>query len=399
MISAADALRLVLESAPAPMPAEPVGLLDAVGRTLAVGLVATANVPPADNSALDGFAVRAADLTAPLTISGTVRAGDEPGRLTVAPGAAVRISTGAPLPDGADAVVPVEQTQTNGLFLTILKPFAAGHGVRRCGTDLAIGQSALAAGTVLTPWTVATAAALGRMIVAVHRRPVVAVVTSGDELVPADTPDPLPPGKIRDANGPMLAALIWASGGEPRLIPTAPDRELPLAQALISARETADLIVTVGGVSMGEHDLTRRVLTGLGYNEQFWQVAQRPGKPLAFGTWDAVPVVGLPGNPASAAVCFDRYVRPLLWAMTGREPHRPAFHATLTAPLAHLPGLTHFVRVHLTTDEQGRWLAHPTGDQTSHRTRSLAAANGLLILPPTAADPTSGAAVTAELLS
>ena len=390
-----DAARAAVQRlAPAPV-AERVPLDAVLGRTLAADIVAHEPMPPFDTSAMDGFAVHADDLArlpGRLRVGGTVHAGHAHAP-AVAPGVAVAVMTGAVLPPGAAAVVPVEWTTRDGDRIAIDRTTEAGKHVRRAGEAVAAGAVVLRAGSVATPGVVALLASVGASEVAVARRPHVAVVATGDELVEArDTPGP---GQIRNSNGPGLAAQVTAAGGAVVGPLVARDTADSVAAALDA---DADLFVFAGGVSMGERDLVRTELEGRGVRWAFWQVRQRPGKPLAAGRLaDGRPVVALPGNPVSAAVCFEVYVRPLLAASLGRvRVHSPTLPARLAVAVAKAPGLHTFARVTATPDDEGRLIVTPAGLQGSHAVPSLAHSDGLAHLPAAWDEAPAGALVAFE---
>ncbi|WP_420454809.1 gephyrin-like molybdotransferase Glp [Rubrivirga sp.] len=388
-VSVEHARRVVLEMARA-TPAEPVALADAVGRTLAGPVVSRGPQPPFDASAMDGFAVRWADLGAPLPVVGTAHAGDVPEPL--APGTAVAIMTGAPVPRGADTVVPVERATRDGDAVRFDATPTRGSHIRRAGEALADGAEVLPAGTLITPGAVSVLASVGAAHVPVRARPLVAVVATGDELVPADRTPGL--GQIRDSNGPGLAAQVVAAGGAVVGL-VARDTAADLDRALDEATG-ADVVVVAGGVSMGERDRVRPALDARGAEWAFWQVRQRPGKPLAVGAWDGRPVVGLPGNPVSAAVCFEVYVRPLLAAMLGRPAEPVTEPAVLAETIPKKAGLHTFARVTARRDADGRLHLSPAGAQGSHVAQSLALADGLAHLPADWPNAPAGAVVAFE---
>ncbi len=374
--------------------AESVPLSSSLGRTLATTVASSDAHPPFDTSAMDGYAVRVGDLAAVpavLPIAETVHAGAVPSG-PLRPGTVVGIMTGAPLPDGADAVVPVEWTtrQHDGRVEIAQAP-ASGQFIRPAGGALAAGSVVAEAGTVVTPATVGLLAAIGAPRVEVRRRPRVAVIATGDELVAAD--EPLGPGQIRDSNGPGLAAQVVAAGGEPLGPFRVRDTEAAVASVL-DATEQADALVFAGGVSMGDRDLVRSTLEQRGVVWAFWKVRQRPGKPLAFGTLHGRPVLGLPGNPVSAGVCFEVYARPLLAACLGHLSPLPSTEpAILDTPISTAEGLHTFARVTAHRDGKGTLRLRPAGSQDSHVLRSLHDADGLAHLPAAWADAPAGAAV------
>ena len=389
-----EARRIVVASARA-TPPETVALADALGRTLAADVASADDLPPFDTSAMDGFAVRAGDLgalPASLPVVATVHAGEVPG--TLAPGTAVAIMTGAPAPPGADAVVPVEWTSRPAPDrVTVERAVEPGRNVRRAGEAMRAGDLALPGGALVTPAGIGLLASVGAAEVAVRRRPRVAVVATGDELVEAG--GPLGPGQIRNSNGPGLAAQVVRAGGAVVGPLVARDTAAAVSAAL-DAASGDDVVVFAGGVSMGERDLVRAELERRGVAWAFWQVRQRPGKPLAFGTLGGRPVVGLPGNPVSAAVCFEVYVRPLVAAMLGRPAPPVPERGVLEEPLAKAEGLHTFARVVAERGGDGRLRLRPAGAQGSHVARSLADSDGLAHLPAPWAEAPAGAEVAFE---
>ncbi|HMD46878.1 MAG TPA: gephyrin-like molybdotransferase Glp [Acidimicrobiales bacterium] len=386
MIPLAEAQAFVLAGCP-PLPPGPVPLAEASGLVLADEVRAAHAVPPFATTSMDGYAVRAADCTsAPVTLAvvGTLLAGRAPTR-EVGTGEAVRIMTGAPLPPGADAVCMVEQTRTDaaGASVVIEVPLAPGTAVRGAGDDIAEGQVVFEAGEVLGPGHLGVLASLGITEVTAHRRPVVGVLSTGDEVV--EGPGPLPPGKIRDANRPSLLATLRGDGLVALDLGIVGDDEAAIADALAGGAATCDAVVVSGGVSVGDVDYTKTVLEQLSGGSMRWmQVAIRPAKPLAFGTLaaDGTPVFGLPGNPVSALVSYELFVRPALRAMAGRaDLGRPTMRATAASTIERRPdGKLHLVRVRVEIGPDGRLWVAPSGRQESHLLRAMAEANGLALL-------------------
>ena len=394
-----DARRHVLAAARL-APAEPVPLADALGRTLASPVVSAGAVPPFDTSSMDGFAVRAADVAAvpaELPVAATVHAGRVGGPL--APGTAVGVMTGAPLPPGADAVVPVEWTSRPSPGRVVVeRAVEPDRNVRRAGSAVGTGDRVLEGGALVTPTALGLLASVGAGRVRVRRRPRVAVAATGDEIVAPGAP--LGPGQIWDANGPGLAAQVARAGGVAVGPLVARDTPGAVSDALDAAAE-ADVVVFAGGVSVGERDVVRAELERRGVAWSFWTVRQRPGKPLAFGTLDGRPIVGLPGNPVSAAVCFEVYVRPLLAAMLGRPAGpgmgpAPPERGVLAEPIGKAEGLHTFARVVAERGGDGRLRLRPAGAQGSHVARSLADSDGLAHLPAPWPEAPAGAEVDVE---
>jgi molybdopterin molybdotransferase len=368
-------------AAVAPLEVEDVPVADALGLIVADDLYAPHALPRFDNSAMDGYAVRADDVasaseTAPVsqTVLGEVRAGDPGDVDKVEPGTAVRIMTGAPLPPGADAVVPVGLTEEkNGTVLVKAAP-APGRHVRPAGDDLAEGALLVGAGAELGPGELALLATMGRSPVAVHRRPKVAVVVTGDELVP---PEVQPgPGQIRDSNSIALRSLVSEAGGQALVMPPVADDFDGTVEAFQRAAEIADLVVSSGGVAVGRYDFVKDAIEKLGAID-LWRVAMQPGKPVVLGSIGITPFLGLPGNPVSIHVSFEQFVRPAIRKLRGcKDLLRPTTTATLTEPIEKPPGRLHFVRVRLEAGDEG-WRATPTGAQGSHIQSSLIDCHGV----------------------
>ncbi len=360
---------------------ESVALGDALGRTLAESIQSRELIPPFDNSAMDGFVVRSSDVPdadVELPIAGTVAAGDS-GDVPLPSGVCMRIMTGAPVPDGADAVIPVEEADVTGdrVRFRVSARERARH-IRRAGENVKIGDHVLSSGIRITPPVVGMLATLGFASVAVARRPVVSVTATGDELV--DVSEKPGPGRIRDANGPTLAAQIATAGGMVGKQTRVGDHRQRLRQTLESSIAASEVIVVSGGVSMGQFDFVREELEAVGFEPLFWKVRQKPGKPLLFGLIDRIPVFGLPGNPVSASVCFEQYVRPALAVMLGQSESMPRYErAVLDERIAKKPGLHHFVRGRMRY-ENGLHVV-PTGPQGSHISQSLVLADCLIHLP------------------
>lgn len=373
-----NARALILAHTP-PLAGESVPLLDALGRVLDRDFTAPCDLPRFDNSAMDGYALRAADARpgARLRVTGYIPAGGraEP---RVEPGRAVRIMTGAPLPPGADTVVPVEETD-GGLVDVVLQGSARpGSHIRRRGEDITAGCPVLIAGTRLRPAEISLLASCGCTRVSVHRRPKVAILSTGDELVEPGTE--LTPETIVDSNSWALAAAVRDVGGEPILLGIARDNHESLREKLRLGL-TADALITSAGVSAGDRDLVREVLEELGVTPLFWKIDIKPGRPTAFGLAGTVPVFSLPGNPVSSLLTFDTFVRPALLKMLGhRQVLRPLLQATLQAPVAKKTGRVHFLRVRVGRVD-GRLTAVSAGDQNTGILSTLLHANGVAVLP------------------
>lgn len=376
----------------APLPADDVPLLAARWCVLAEDVVAEADLPGFASSAMDGFAVRAADvahataeLPVVLEVVDTVEAGRASTR-TVGGRQAIRIMTGAPVPDGADAIVPVELTRHSsgargdGETVAVLAPSTAGQHVRPAGDDVAAGTTVVTAGTVLTPPLVGVLAAVGRTSARVVPRPRVGVISTGDELVEA--PRGLALGQIRDSNRPMLLAAVGSTGATPVDLGWVRDDVDAVAAALRAAATRCDLILTSGGVSMGEADVVKLVLRRMA-DPEWLQVAIRPAKPFALATVEGVPLLGLPGNPVSSLVSFELLARPAILHLAGHEVvDRVRTRARAGSAMPRRPdGKDHYLRVTLDHDDEGALVVHPVAAQGSHQLVASARAGGLAVLP------------------
>ncbi len=385
MLELEDAVARILAAMPAPV-VETVPLSEADGRVLAEVLIAPGALPPFDNSSMDGYAVRAEDVAsakaeAPtrLRLSGRVPAGQSfSGELEA--GACIRIFTGSPLPAGADAVVMQEDTRTEPGRpdeVLVLDRVAPRENVRYRGEDVQRGAELAAAGTVLSPGLVSLLAATGLAEVKVGRAPVVGLLATGSEL--RESGQRLAPGQIYESNRVGLAALVRRAGGRAILFPLVADTLADTRKALEDAFRRCDIVVTSGGVSVGEMDFLKSAFEAVGGELHFWKVAVKPGRPFVFGRWREKFLFGLPGNPVSAHVTFQLLVRPALRRWQGaNEVSLPRYPGVLAEPLANPGGRRHFVRVRV--DAQGN--AHSSGRQESHILTSLASADGLVDVPP-----------------
>ena len=390
MLSVEEARERVL-AVTAPLTAEDVALEDALGRVLARDVVAAGNVPPFANSAMDGFAVTAGEAGRRIAIGGESKAGS-PSEVAAGEDCAIRISTGAMLPDGAAGVVMVERTEEHDDgTVTIEVAVRDGENVRAAGEDMTAGERVLVAGTPIGAAEVGVAASAGAATLRCARQPRVAILGTGDELVEPGAP--LEPGQIHASNTLTLSALVVKAGGVVTHRAHVPDGREVTESAIRAALETADLLVLSGGVSVGPHDHVKPALAACGVEEVFWRVALRPGKPTWFGTRGPKLVFGLPGNPVSAMVTFLLFARPALRALQGADPGVPKIVAKTGAPLPRTAHRDEMVRVTL---KEG--VATPTGPQGSHVLTSMLGADGLARVPAGDGDLPEGSDVEVELL-
>ncbi len=388
MLEVEEARARVLERL-MPLPAETVPIIEALGRVTAQDVVADYDIPPHANTAMDGYAVRAADTAAAsaenpvrLRVIGELAAGYVADR-EVTPGTAIRIMTGAPIPPGADAVIQFERVKRNGEYIEITAPVPVGKEIRHAGEDVKSGETVIPRGTVLRPQEIGMLAALGKPEVSVTRRPRVGILATGDELV--DIEEPLAPGKIRNANTYSNAAQVRKYGGIPVILGIARDQEKDIAEKLrAGVSQSVDLILVSGGVSVGDFDVVKKVLAAEGRID-FWRVRMKPGKPFAFGYLEfdgrEVPVIGTPGNPVSTMVSFEMFARPAILTLLGARELEPI---TITAVFADAvpkkDNRRHHLRVRL-EEKDGEFIARLTGDQGSGILKSMVDADGLAIIP------------------
>jgi molybdopterin molybdotransferase len=396
-----------------PLEPERVPILDGLGRVLVEEIISDIDVPPFDNSAMDGYAVRSVDVAdstpdipVGLRVLGSVAAGYVAG-IRVAPGSAVRIMTGAPMPDGADAVVPYEDTSdfdrskeerlaTPADSIQVRKAVEPRDHVRPAGEDIRKGEVVMVPGRVIRPQEIGVLASLGFETILVHRRPKVAILATGDELL--EIHESLEPGKIRNSNEYTNAALVTRTGGIPIRLGIARDTKADLTAKIRTGLEQgADLFLTSGGVSVGDYDVVKDVL-GTEGRMRFWQVRMKPGKPLAFGLLPGrVPLIGLPGNPVSAMVSFEQFARPAILKMLGHlDLAKPTVRVILDEPLTN-SGRRGFVRVIVTRVADG-YHARTTGEQGSGVLTSMAKANGLAIVPEGIRYVEQGSELTVQML-
>ena len=396
------------------LPVESAELVDSLGQVLGEDMVASFDIPPLANSAMDGYAVLAADTRGAsaetpveLVVTGVVAAGQIPDH-PLEPGTAVRIMTGAPVPDNADAVVPFEDTDelerrasggSSGAIAIHLQaePY---DNVRGAGEDIESGETVLESGQILRAGEIGVIASLGHSTVKAIRRPVVAIVSTGDELLqPGDEPEP---GKIFNSNAFSIAAMVKRYGGVPKILGIAKDTIESLEAALEEALD-ADLVVTSAGVSKGDYDVVKDVLSSKG-EIALWSVRMRPAKPLAFGVLDRndgtkVPHLGLPGNPVSAMVAFEQFGRSAIRLMMGKpEVAKPSVEAIMDDPIRNHDGRRVYARVHVYRDESGEYRARSTGNQSSGVLSSMSLANGLVICPDDIGMISAGEIAKVEIL-
>lgn len=390
-----EARQVILANVPRLGP-EVVPMLDAVGRVLAEDVAAPWDLPRWTNSAMDGYALRAEDALRPggLRMAGFVPAGGSSAE-AVAPGTAVRILTGAPVPAGADAIVPLEEAEERDGVVRPLRPVRPGAHVRRQGEDLRAGEVVLSAGTILGPVEVSALATCSRLAIPVVRRARVAILSTGDELVEPGAP--LRPGAIHDSNSWALAAAVKQIGALPTVLGIARD-ERDALRRLLQEGLAADALVTTAGVSMGDRDLVRDVLQQLSVRQLFWKVDIKPGRPIAFAVGGRTPVFSLPGNPVSTLLTFEQFVRPALLRMMGHaRVLRPLVSAVLRDELPHRPGRVQFVRVRLER-QGGALVAISAGSQDTGILKTMLGADGLAVIAADRGTVEAGASVEVQIL-
>lgn len=396
MLNANEARTQILDAV-RPLEIVSVSIRHALGSYAAEGVTSGGNIPPFDNSAMDGYAVRAGDVRdvpVKLRVTGEIKAGDAPGR-RLESGEARAIMTGAQVPEGSDAIVQHEWTEADASHVTVLRTVPVGHNIRRAGGDIPKGAAVLQPGDLIRPQEIGLLASMGRQFLNVHRKPRVAVLATGNELVEIDKP--LTGAKIHNSNSHVICALLKELGCEARYLGIAPDTREELKVNVLEGLRM-DALITSGGVSAGKHDLVMDVMKEVGVEIRFWKVNIRPGMPLVFGTYDGRPVFGLPGNPVSTMVTFLQFVRPALRRMMGE---RGASSFTLRATLEHdmkkNDGKRHFVRGIL-SNKNGLLSVRSTGSQLSNIMSSLSHANCLIILPEDCESIAAGNQVEVELL-
>jgi molybdopterin molybdotransferase len=400
MIAVEEALKIILTGC-RPLGLEKVDILNARGRVIGEDIVALRDIPSVSNAAKDGYALRSGDTKdakagkpAVFEVIETIAAGRVP-RKTVKDGQAARIMTGARIPKGADAVVCREDTVESGKTVLIKSAASPGLEVRFPGEDVRKGKRVIAAGSVLRPGHIGMLAALGKARVSVYQRPRVAILATGDELVDIEI-DP-PAGKVVNSNSYALAAQVLECGGIPVMLGIGRDQKEELVEKFHVARRS-DVILSSGGVSVGDYDFVKDVMGDIGNAMHFWRVAMRPGKPLAYGAIDGVPLFGLPGNPVSVMVSFEQFVRPFLLKMQG---HTRIFRQTFTAESAQdikkSAGIKHFIRA-VVQKEKGRYVARMTGEQGSGILTSMVTANAFIVLNENVSCVKKGEKVVLQLL-
>ncbi|UCD83621.1 MAG: molybdopterin molybdotransferase MoeA [Deltaproteobacteria bacterium] len=401
MVSIEEARRRILAQV-RPIGTEKVDILSAVGRVLAKDIKSALNMPPFDNAAMDGYAVISKDTKGAspgnprvLKILEDLPAGAVP-KFRVTPGTTSQIMTGAQMPKGADAVMMVEDTRRSGDKVNVLCEIKPKKNVRFAGEDFKKGKIVLRKGTLLRPPHLSALATQGIKEVPVYRRPRVAILSTGSELI--DIKQPLRPGKIRESNSYSLFAQVLSLNAEPILLGIAGDREKDLRRHITGGLKKADVLLTSGGVSVGKYDMVKDVLKDLGMKLHFWQVAVKPGKPLMFGTINKHPIFGLPGNPVSSMVSFENFVRPALLKLMGRQDlFRPPVKAILTHKIKKKAGRREYQRG-LVEVRQGKLYVSSAGDQGSANLQAILSANCFIILPEevTVAEP--GQEVSVEMI-
>ncbi len=400
MIGIEEARNRILDAF-SPLGLEQVNIIEALGRVIGEDVYAGRAIPPKDSSTMDGYALAAEDTCGAsaespvhFNVIEEIPAGAVP-RRRVGPGEAARIMTGAPVPEGADAVVRMEDTDRGGPRVAVMAAVQAGRNIRPAGEDAHQGEEVISRGEIIRTGAVGMLASLGRSFIPVHQRPLVAVIATGNELAEIDAPPS--EWKIIGSNGYSLAAQVRECGGIPLPVGIARDRREDL-RAAFRAATRADLIVSSGGVSVGDYDLVKEIMQEEGNAMHFWQVAMKPGRPLAFGALGSVPAMALPGNPGASAVAFELLIRPVILKMLGhRNLFRRCVRARLDGEIVKKRGFTHFLQARVRQEGDG-YAVVTTGGKGSGILKSLVRANGLIVLPEEATAARAGDLVTVQLL-
>ena len=400
MISFDEALNNILSHIHA-LGLEKVSLLESLGRVIAEDIYARRNIPPLDNSAMDGYALRSEDVqkASPnhpirLEVIEDLPAGFISTK-TLEKGKAIRIMTGAPIPKGADTVIPVEESKKEDGFVLIFKAAVLGENIRKSGEDVKEGDRVISKGDTIRPAEVGMLASVGRSFVSVYQRPLAAILCTGDELVDVD--GDLDEVKIISSNSYTLGAQVKDCGAIPLQLGIAKDRKEDIEEKLRQGIR-ADVLISSAGVSVGDYDFVKDVMKDLGMEMVFWKVAMRPGQPLAFGTIGGKPVFGLPGNPVSSMISFEQFVRPCLLKMMGhRQLFRPVIEAILKEEIRKMTGRRYFIRGTVSF-EKNQYFVTTTGEQGSGILRSMVRANGLIVIPEDQEMVRAGEKVKVQLL-
>lgn len=397
MVTVDEARQIILNKIEC-LPSEEVSILESLGGVLDEDVYAEADIPPFNNSAMDGYAVKAEDTAGAnvepveLRVLGDVAAGYVP-KSAIGSGEAIRIMTGAQMPEGADAVVMVEVTERTDSGVRILEAVKAGEHVRYAGEDIRKGDAAIKQGKKIIPGDIGMIASVGKATVRVVRKPVVAIITTGDELV--DLGEPLVPGKIRNSNGYSIAAQVLDAGCTPWMLGIAKDTREALMEKVQEAT-AADMIITTGGVSVGDYDFVKDILGQAG-EMVFWKVAMKPGKPLAFGVIKGKPVIALPGYPTSSMISFEQFARPALMKMSGRTDfYRMRVAAVAQDTIKNNSGRRNMIRV-IVRKENDSYTARISGSQKSGSLKAMTLANAVMIIPEDIREVNPGDMVTVEL--